>query len=728
MTTLDPNYKSLRLNRSFLTGSLTLMLAACGGADIKFHSPTDEGVFSRNENIEFSIEFVKLDSSTASFYINDEDVSSSFDIDTETDTATASIASSGLLDEHNVFTVITDGKTENIDFYVDRSGPEFHITSVSPSFLLATMDVTVQGYVTDLSEIQTEGIYMPRVMMRTSNTGSQSLANIELNENNEFSVTFNLPQDPDGATGLEYRDIYFRAYDSHRFRSNDAYAFPTQMPQLSKAKVTDRAFDSIINPEVNDLLDSLNVESLIRAENPVVDKGWSIFSFQIHVTNFDMDDIQVELRPDNSDGFHVVASVDAENLDVSIRTQVTADIPGPNPGVFVPSGLHHADIVGDVSVRFRVDGNNNSNPVLVVDGISPDLRVIGGDFDAIDFGFPFDLPGLGTLEQLIFEALDNYLANKIGSIVGDKAADKINDMLELIPNDFDVTLRNKTLNFYLSNATVNASNSGIEVAITEADVFTAVNQRESDVPKELGPVIHQTRQALPGFSSTAPNGQGFDAALSLDWNFLNKTIYYAHAAGIDRFETTIAGDQIPGVREFFKDYELEFRVRPLVSPHLDHAMPKASRALASVQAKNVEITVNARRTDIVEDFQQVTRMIVNARADFDLSLLNNRLNIFLDENPRVDIHSVDNEHSLLILEEEHIQALVDFAIPQVMPRLADAIETIKLPSLAGYRLSVVDIETVSDRFFKIYADINETGGGVDLVIDPPVLDLPVLKQ
>lgn len=695
-----------RIHFISLIAIILVTLTGCGAGSISFNQPSADSVYSRNETIDFSITFTELDASGAQFFVNGNDITNQFSINSDGNQANASIHSSNFADEQNTLEVVAGPKAASTTFYVDRTGPEFHITSVSPSFLVAGMDVTVSGYITDLSGVIKETTDRPYVMVKTGPSSSRSVAPIELDENNAFTVTFPLEQDPNGATGLEYRPIFFRANDIHLTRSNDAYAFPTTMPQLAKAKVTSSAFDNIVNPEVNSLIDQLNIESIIRAENPVVDKGWSIFSFQIYVDNFDVNDIDVDIQPATNGVDHIVANVHVDNLDVNFRTQVLADLWPVDLGVFVPSGLHHADVVGNVAVRFRVDGNQNLNPVLVVDDISPNLSVIGGDFDAIDFGFPVDVPGLGTLEQLIFEALDNYVANKIGNVVGDKAARKINTMLKLIPNDFDVTLRGKELEFFMTQATINADANGLEVAITQADVFAAVNQRESDTPKELGFVVHQRTQALPSFANTAPDGSTFDAGISIDWDMLNKTIYYAHSTGIDRLSTTIMGDQIPGVKNLFKDFEVKLDVKPLVSPHLDHAIPREDRAMASIQAKNVEIRVSVRRTDIADDFHQLTRIITNARADFDLTLSNNRLQLLLDQSPYVNIHSVDNDDSLLVLNSDHIQAIVDFAIPRVMPLLADAIEEIRLPSVAGYQLSVLEIETVGDRFFKIYADIH----------------------
>jgi hypothetical protein len=61
--------------------------------------------------------------------------------------------------------------------------------------------------------------------------------------------------------------------------------------------------------------------------------------------------------------------------------------------------------------------------------------------------------------------------------------------------------------------------------------------------------------------------------------------------------------------------------------------------------------------------------------------------------------------------------LVDFAIPRVMPRLADAIQEIRLPSVAGYTLNLLEAENIGNRFFKVYARVQQGNGVLDH-IDP----------
>lgn len=706
--------------RALATLCLAVLLSACGGADIQFASPTQQGVFGRSDLIDFDIRFVKTKAGEATFLLNGNDVTAQFAVNEETGVATAQLAGSTFEDEKNRLEVRTPQVSRTLTFYVDRSGPEFHITNIDPWLMLPGVTVTFTGYVSDLSPINktgANGAVPPTLMVQTGPSSYRSAAPITLNDNNEFSVTYQLEADPNGVVG-EFLPLVFRAEDIHRTRSNDAFSSIVDIPQLAKAKVMARTFSNVITPGVQGVLNGLNLEQLIKARNPVVDKSWSIFSFELDVTQFDLDNLSVNLLPTNEGGYHVRANVSAQNLDVRIWSKVLADPPLlPAVGVGVPTGLHNANVSGNVLVRFRVDGNPNANPTLVVDHIEPNLNIIGGDFDAIDFGFPFDLPGLGTLEQLIFEAIDSSIAELIGEKVGEKAAEKINAQLALIPNDFNIPLRGKTLNFYLMNASVTADSSGLEVAITQADANVAVNQRDTSVIREPGYHSKARTEALPGFATTTPSGQLFDVGLSLDWDILNKTIYGAHLMGIDKLSTTVAGSSIPRLESVLRNYEMRLEVTPLYSPYLDLPMPRSNPALASIQAKDVRISAQVRRTDTGGDFQPLIQIIAHARADIDLGLSGNRIRVLIDTDPTIDIHSVVKEQSAIVLDEKFIQALVDFAIPRVMPRLADAIQEIRLPSVAGYTLNLLEAENIGNRFFKVYARVQQGGGVLDH-IDP----------
>lgn len=705
--------------------SLASILLLCGlltgcGENIVFNTPQQDSVFGRTDQVGLDISFVKVSPADATFTLNGTDVTSEFAIDATGAKATATLLATNLLDEKNRLVVSTPAITKTLTFYVDRTGPEFHVTGLDPWLMLPGVTVTFSGYVTDLSPIQKTGSNAPMVWLNTGAGSFHTVAPITINDNNEFTATVTLQQDPTKGVG-EYIPLVFRAYDVHNQRSNDAFSAPINTPKMAKARVTSRAFQNVITPAVQTAVNGLNLEQLIRAGNPVVDAGWWIFSFKLDVTNFDVDSVNLNIQPTSDGGYHVRVPINVQNLDVSIWSRVVADIPGPfNPGVGVPTGLHNADIVGDVLVRFRVDGNPNANPVLVVDSIEPNLSVSGGDFEAIDFGFSVYVPGLDELEGIIFEAIDGLLVEFIGDKVGNKAAEKINEQLALIPSDFNIALRGKSLNFSLMEASVTSSSAGLEVAIDQSEVSIPSGGFDSSVPREPGYHSHDRVAAFPSFSDLTPSGQPYDVGLTLDWDILNKTVYEAHRTGMDKLSTTVAGSSIPKLGSKLKDYELQLSVRPLAAPYIDLPLPRADSALASIQAKDVEISVQARNVTTGQAFQQLIRIVANARADVDLALASNRVRVLIDTDPRIDIHLVDKEESSLVMDEAFVQDLVDYAIPLVMPRLADAIQQIRLPSVAGYSANLLEVDAQGNRFFRVFARIQPAGqGGFPF---PPVID------
>lgn len=695
--------------------SLASIFLLCGlltgcGENIVFNTPEQQAVFGRSDYIGLDISFVKVSPADATFTLNGVDVTSEFTIDAAASKATASLLATNILDEKNRLVVTTPAVSKTLTFFVDRTGPEFHVTGLDPWLMLPGVTVTFSGYVTDLSPLQKTGLYAPMVWQNTGAGSFSSVAPITINDNNEFTATVTLQQDPTKGVG-EYIPLVFRAYDLHNQRSNDAFSAPINTPRMAKARVTAQAFQNVITPAAQTAVNSLNLEQLIRAGNPVVDSSWWIFSFKLDVTNFDVDSINLNILPTGDGGYHARIPLNVQNLDVSIWSRVIADLWPVDLGVGVPTGLHNADVAGEVLVRFRVDGNANANPVLVVDHIEPNLSIIGGDFDAIDFGFPVDVPGLGTLEGLIFEAIDGYLAEAIGEKVGEKAAEKINEQLALIPSDFNIGLRGKSLDFSLMEASVSSSAAGLEVGVDRAEVSIPSGQFDSSVPREPGYHTHDRMAAFPVFSDLTPNGQAYDVGLTLDWDILNKTVYEAHRTGMDKLSTTVAGSSIPKLGTKLKDYELQINVRPLAAPYLDLPLPRATPALASIQAKDVEISVQARNTTGTQGFLQLIRIVANARADVGLGLAANRVRVLIDTDPRIDIRSVDRQESALVMDEAFVQDLVDYAIPLVMPRLADAIHEIRLPAVAGYSANLLEADTQGNRFFRVFARIQPAGSG-----------------
>lgn len=697
------------LTQARLWRSLAGLILLCGlltgcGENIVFNTPQQESVFGRTDSISLDISFVKVAPVDATFTLNGVDVTSQFVLDTAASKATATLTAATLLDEKNRLEVSTPAISKTLVFFVDRTAPEFHVTNLDPWLMLPGVTVTFTGYVTDLSPIQKSGTYAPMVWQNTGAGSFASVAPISINENNEFTATVTLQQDPSKGVG-EYIPLVFRAYDVHGQRSNDNFSAPINTPQMAKARVTTRAFQNVITPAVQAAVNGLNLEQLITASNPIVDKGWWIFSFKLDVTNFGVSSVGVNIQPTTDGGYHVRIPINVQNLNVNIWSRVIADLWPVDLGVGVPTGLHNADIVGDVLVKFRVDGNANANPVLVVDSIEPNLSVIGGDFEAIDFGFSIYVPGLDELEGVIFEAIDGYLVEFIGDKVGTKAAEKINEQLALIPSDFNIGLRGKSLNFSLMEASVTSSAAGLEVGVDRAEVSIPSGNFDSTVPREPGYHSHDRVGGFVALGDLTPSGQAYDVGLTLDWDILNKTVYEAHRTGMDKLTTTVAGSSIPKLGTKLKDYELQINVRPLAAPYLDYALPRTNTALASVQAKDVEISVQARNITGTQGFQQLIRIVANARADVDLALASNRVRVLIDTDPRIDIQLVDKANSTLVMDEAFVQDLVDFAIPLVMPRLADSIQQIRLPTVAGYTANLLEADNYFNRFFRVYARI-----------------------
>ena len=150
---MNPFYYRVLGVRALATLCLAVLLSACGCADIRFESPTQQAVFGNSALIDFDIRFVKAASQDATFLLNGTDVTHEFAVNTETGIATAQLSASTIADGRNRLEVRTPQVSRTLVFYVDRSGPEFHITNIDPWLMLPGVTVTFSGYVTDLPRL-----------------------------------------------------------------------------------------------------------------------------------------------------------------------------------------------------------------------------------------------------------------------------------------------------------------------------------------------------------------------------------------------------------------------------------------------------------------------------------------------------------------------------------------------------------------------------------------------
>ena len=475
------NFKKFTFLLVFLT------LAGCGGK-IDINSPVQKAVYSPVSTIEFDVSFVDIDANDAEFFINDEDVTSSFTITGST--AIASIRANTFPAEKNRLSVQTPNASASGIFFVDRSPPEFHITNVSPSIIFPGSNVTVQGYLSDLSGI---GPNTGKVYVEDGGSSLREIASIPISSTDKsFEVSFVMEFAPVGDP-LESAAVYFSAYDTIGHRGIDGFGWSLQRPQLVKTKINQQVFDSTINPAINEIIEDTDIGSFIN--NPVADGDKYGFGYDVDITNFDISGITVDLQPTSSGGNHLIATVDVDYLDFRIWSSVSylpciplTDICLPRIGVYVPSGLNDASVSGTVAIKLAVI--NDWEPKLEVVDINPNLN-ISGDFDIIDWG-PLDyLPGVSLLEDLIFWLVGDYVANLVGDKIADKAAKKVNKLLELIPTNFSPTVRGKSVNFYVHNATITSDSSGLVITIDEASIEVPPGTRASNLAKEIGPRVHQ---------------------------------------------------------------------------------------------------------------------------------------------------------------------------------------------------------------------------------------------
>ena len=755
--------------RKIKTGYATLLLVAliqgCGGS-ITVESPQADQVYLKSDTVDFSVTFKDIDPLEAQFFLNDENITSEFIVNSESRTATANLPANTILDERSHLRVEANSKNKNVNFYVDRSAPEVVVTQFSPSINLPYVNLTIEGYVTDLSPLSTESILSPQV--RYGINFHDRIQYFELDDDNHFSVSIEtVPMGNSLPLSLESAPIRFLISDATPFSagiqtSNDVYAPVTRQPPLAKAHITPNAFENTINPKINQAIAGVNFEALAIAANPALDKDVVLSDIpgipevnipipgfpdpnllglgagiKVDITSLDIGDVDIEIMPTSAAGKPTLrADAVIQNLDLRIRTALSIELPIlPDPTIPIRTRISNADIVGNVLVKLKIDGNQNLQPKLAIDSIETNLSVIGGDFDTLDFsGLPWPLDValgalselfVGAIEQFAFELLDNYIANLVGDKLADSIIEKANDELNLIPSQLQTTLRGKEFNFYASEATVQANSNGLSVSITKSDV--TARPFASGITKELGWQLNGSG-SFRSFGPTTPTGGlNYDVGLSLDWDFLNKTIFEAHRAGIDIISTVIAAESIPAIGNKLGDKEFRINVKPILAPYLDKAIPRKNKAAASVNAKEFSVQLEVRDLSDGEDFRVAAEIRTNIRADVDLDLNGNQLQVLLDEDPEITIRSMVINESEQEIGEAILQDILNYIVPVVMPNLVDAIEAFRLPCIKGHTLDLLELEVNSYGYFNIYANVNSalnacsnTGG-----LTMPLPQLPI---
>ncbi|HVK98479.1 MAG TPA: hypothetical protein VM553_01640, partial [Dongiaceae bacterium] len=291
----------------------------------------------------------------------------------------------------------------------------------------------------------------------------------------------------------------------------------------------------------------------------------------------------------------------------------------------------------------------------------------------------------------------------IGDMVKDKVIRQVNKELNLLPSDYNVALQDKQFNFKLSEAEIATSADGLTMSLTRGDV--AATPVAGDTQAEPGWQLNE-QDEFPVFNPTTPTeGLPYEVGLSLDRDFLNKTLQQAHGTGIDRFSTEFAGSSVPAVGNQLRNLDFRVQVKPVLAPFLDEPTPRAEPALTSLNAREISVSLSYRDRTKTEDFHEAASVRANVRMDLDLDVNANRLQPKLDTDPDIRIQSFTLNAGETRLNENVLQKLVDFVVPKAMPQLVQAIGAIKLPCIKGRSLDLLELEPDDAGHFNLYANV-----------------------
>lgn len=726
------------IHPGLVLAGLTATLAACGGGGISVVSPKADQVFQTDDTVPVQVTFNNVNPLEARFLLNGEDITSDIQIDTATKKATAQLPATAILDERSQLQIKAGNQTKTVRFYVDRSPPEVVVTGMTPSTNAPHTALTLEGYVSDLSPVPRSGQGQPQLSYGVQTDGQVQF--FTLDEHNRFRVDVTtVPMGNAEPASLESAPLRFFAADGSGLVSNDIFAPLNRQPAFARAQVTAQAFESTINPAIQETIDGLNIEAMLKARNPLVDVDGVLsdipgipavripipgiddpnllglgFGMKVSLSNLGIGNLAVNVAPVAAAKPTLRTHVDLDDLDLRINNSVSVELPVlPDPSIPFSSTLTNADLRGNIDIRLKIMGNDIQQPKLAVDSVSMDLSIIGGNIDLVSFdGLPWPLDvalgGLaelfiGGLEQFAFELLDGVILDQVGDAVKDKVVRQVNKELNLLPSAYAVALQNKQFNFALTAADIATSADGLTVTLSRGDVNAT--PLAGDNQAEPGWQLHE-QDEFPSFSGTTPTeGLPYDVGMSLDRDFLNKTLQQAHLTGIDRFSTEFAGNTVPVVGNQLRNLDFRVQVKPVLAPFLDEPSPSAEPALASLNAREISLTLAYRDRTKNEDFHEAASVRANVRLDLDLDVNANRLQPKLDTDPDIRIQSFTLNAGETRLNENVLQKLVDFVVPKAMPQLVQAIGAIKLPCIKGRSLDLLELAPDDAGHYTLYANV-----------------------
>ncbi len=641
------------LFRQWLVAVVLLALAACSPVGIE--SPEADGVYPDPPAIQLSYQQLP---ENIQVLLNGEDVTALFVFAADGAQANGVDLRPWLRDGANYLQLVNPDLGPR-KFYYDISGPKVHILSLSEA-----EPTTLTGYLWDLSGV--------------SQATLDGLA-LTLDQDSGFSTTI-VPQ-----------DFYeFQAGDELGLTSTTSFArrdLPLESVITARLNPGGVGF---LERQISAALAALDFAAIIGGLNPIFDEDASVASARVDATNMTVGTPQLSLQvdPDASDRLNLRVTVPDLRVDVRARGEILfAD--------WSASGNVSADrVVFTAGVRITAAGEIT----VALQNVAVALQGFGFNIN----NFP------GVLESL----LDSTLREVLEDLVRDQLRDQVPQQLAALLRELPTAV------------TLPVADTEFQVAVLPEQFFTGAGGINlalgGSITASADPAIAPTlgfrfrEGEAPVLDLVTADGQAYDLGAMISGNLLNQALLAAHESGLTRY-TLYVGDGAglpqeadPGA-EIADDDQLRLQVAPISPAYVRLSATDPAPAELAVDDLPVRFELKAAGSD---QWQLLFETRVNATAWFDIGVADNGfLTVSLYGAPRLEILAVD-QGGALQLSPGLVENLIQSLVPETLPRLLQAVETVPVPLIDGFALRLKQVWVVDSETHLALAG--------DLVEDPSV--------
>lgn len=616
-----------------LTALLLMLLALAGCKKITVDTPLEDGIYATPPDITLTLKDVNT--SELAMTLNGVNVTNLFTTTATSAKVTGTNIKTLLVGGDNIFRV-TAPEEHTVNFYYDIVGPEIHLTQVQQ-----TTSVHLVGYAYDPSALTSLSI---------------NNANILLQQDGSFDTSI--------ASASQYK---FVAIDTLGNRSETTLIAPdSQLVPAISARLNRTGLDFLVG-EIQQYVAGIDYGSMIRGLNPLYAGGCDSVSCWwtwINLTGTDLrmsaPDIYLEVA--NSTGtFNLWVILNNLAVDIDASWAVSG-IPG---GGVASVNASRAQLSGTAQIVIQ-----NQQIGVSISSLNMSLE-----------GFSFDIDWLwDAIESIFYGLVQDIVENAVGEQLQAQIPSLMSGFLAQIPTDVQLDLAGKTFEVKILPQSLTSPNSGLTVVLGGG---IANISSDASMGAALGSVYRN--DPMPALNTTTPTGKNYDVGAVLAVNLVNQALLSAYGSGLMKISTD--GDGVTGIPAL-PGASVRVNIQPYSPPFVE--LKQNQFGLAELKAYDLLFSLDYKPSG-ASSYTPNFQAVLNVGAPFDLGVsADNFLQAGIEELPFIKVRSVTNLGTTTF-NEATVQALVDWIMPQLLPKLANAIGTVPVPSYAGYGLKLKEM-------------------------------------